>query len=127
MIDPLLNAPATNDPNFQSKYPAYGYPNVWPRELPELKDAFMDLGGFIANVGMALAHHCDKYISKTYPDLPPNLLEGAIKDSVVHKGRLLHYFPIKEDSEVRDGFDYDEEDGTWCGVHVDHSMVMAST
>ncbi len=32
--------PLSEDPSYLKKYPEYGFPNVWPKEMPELKEAF---------------------------------------------------------------------------------------
>lgn len=41
-IDPVLDDPQ-RDADYIAKYPEYGYPNVWPQELPEFKEAFQEV------------------------------------------------------------------------------------
>ena len=84
LLDPVTDV--TDDPSFTKNYPTYGFPNVWPTELPELKEAFMQLGTYIVEVGIMLARHCDRYISAKYPDLPRDLIEKPLSESVkTHK------------------------------------------
>ncbi|KAJ3164832.1 hypothetical protein HDU88_005044 [Geranomyces variabilis] len=111
--------PQNNDPEYAKKFPEYAGPNKWVDELPELKDAFMDLGGLIVNTGALLARHCDRYLSAVHPELPPKFMESAISESTTVKARLLHYFPVEEaESTSAD---------SWCGEHVDHSILTGLT
>ncbi|KAJ3416109.1 hypothetical protein HDV05_003078 [Chytridiales sp. JEL 0842] len=119
--NPVYEIPPSDDPEYPTKFPAYGQPNVWPKEhLPDLQPAFMDLGGFITSVGLKLAAHCDKYVKNHHPDLPAHLIESSIKESITHKARLLHYFPMS-DKEAKDAAEGKE--GSWCGLHLDHSVL----
>ncbi|KAL2915888.1 hypothetical protein HK105_204589 [Polyrhizophydium stewartii] len=117
--------PKSRDPDYIAKFPEYGFPNVWPKELPELREAFMELGQLIVDVGKLVAAHCDKYLVANFPDIPANFMERAIAESDTIKARLLHYFPIsKEDATPKpDGSNMD----SWCGLHVDHSMLTGLT
>lgn len=124
--NPIFNNPANGiSADYSELYPAYAGPNVWPLSLPELEDAFMDLGSLIVEIGKLVALHCDKYLAKTYHDLPSNFLQVMISKSVTHKARLLHYFPIseKEAEPAPDGSNVD----SWCGIHVDHSVLTGLT
>ncbi|KAJ3114693.1 hypothetical protein HDU96_001787 [Phlyctochytrium bullatum] len=112
--------PNHHDPDYKLNNPTYGYDNVWPAELPELKEAYMDLGGFIAQVGFKLARHCDKYIHARDPAVPEGFLQNALETSTTHKARLLHYFPVAE--KAGEG-----KMGSWCGLHVDHAMLTGLT
>lgn len=120
----FYNNPNMDDPqqslDYLEKYPEYGYPNVWPEELPEFKDAFKSLGTLISDVGKKLAYHCDRHLSKIFSDYPVNFLEDAISDSKTCKARLLHYFPRKE-------MLYESLDDSWCGLHLDHSLLTGLT
>nr|GME14602.1 Oxoglutarate/iron-dependent dioxygenase [Ipomoea batatas] len=59
--NPILDVPSTEPSNIQ-RYPSYCRANIWPRTaLPELEIAFKALGNLILNVGLLLAHHCDRY------------------------------------------------------------------
>eukprot|EP00842_Homolaphlyctis_polyrhiza_P002425 jgi/Hompol1/3183/HPOL_006392-RA len=109
--NPIHDVPPKGNNN-----PVYKYPNVWPSaELPELREALMDLGQLIVSVGKLVARHCDKYLGSKYPDLPPNLLFDAIEQSNTIKARLLHYFPSKDEPS--------NNHDSWCGLHLDHSLV----
>jgi isopenicillin N synthase-like dioxygenase len=117
--NPILDDPLQNQEYIQ-KYPEYGYPNVWPKQMPEFKEAFMSLGALIVDVGILLASHCDEYLTSTYPDIPSNFISNALKDSKTCKARLLHYFP-QSSLENQDAMD------SWCGLHIDHSLLTGLT
>jgi len=67
--------------------------NPWPEAIPELKDAFKDLGQLIVDVGTELAHHIDKYIEMKEPKYEKGKLTRILKEADNVIGRLLHYFP----------------------------------
>jgi isopenicillin N synthase-like dioxygenase len=123
--NPVFDTPACITPEFQKKHPGYGYPNIWPESMPELRGQFMDLAQLIISVGKLVAFHCDKYLKEAHPDLPEDFLQNMIETSMIHKARLLHYFPISEkDAEPSpDGSNMD----SWCGIHVDHSVLTGLT
>ncbi|KAL0358377.1 UNVERIFIED_CONTAM: hypothetical protein Sangu_0687100 [Sesamum angustifolium] len=59
--NPILDIPTT-ELSLVKRYPSYCGPNMWPRRaLPELEPAFKALGKLILDVGLLLAHHCDRY------------------------------------------------------------------
>ncbi|KAJ1334376.1 hypothetical protein BSLG_007531 [Batrachochytrium salamandrivorans] len=91
--------PKAGDSDYLAKFPHYGYPNLWPEELPELREAFMELGQLIVEV--------------------------AISESDTIKARLLHYFPISE-ADAAPTPEGDNLD-SWCGLHIDHSMITGLT
>ncbi|KAJ3257006.1 hypothetical protein HK103_004989 [Boothiomyces macroporosus] len=123
-FNPLHDVPASEDPEFAAKFVEYGRPNIWPPSLPQMKHDLMELGQLIIKVGKLVALHCDKYISKKHPDLPPNFLQSMIEQSMIPKSRLLHYFPIsKEDAEPTPDGSMD----SWCGLHIDHSVLTGLT
>ena len=49
------------------KFPEFYADNVWPASLPQLREAFMDLGQCMMKVGGMLAMVCDEYCA-TAPD-----------------------------------------------------------
>ncbi|KAJ3190572.1 hypothetical protein HK101_008594 [Irineochytrium annulatum] len=110
---------------YKKNHPSYGYDNVWPSSLPELREAYMDLGSYIVNVGLALATHCDKYVAKMSGVSQDAVgIRKAIEGSITHKARLLHYFAGEDESEeVKAG----RKMGSWCGLHIDHSMLTGLT
>jgi isopenicillin N synthase-like dioxygenase len=123
--NPMYNDPVSHIKDYATKFPEYSSSNIWPIPLPELEGAFMELGSLIIQVGLRVAYHCDKYLNNNLNDLPQNFLQEMIKDSITHKARLLHYFPISpEDAgETPDGKNID----SWCGIHVDHSVLTGLT
>jgi hypothetical protein len=58
--NPVMDAP-TPDEAVMRMYPEYAHPNLWPRDMPELRDAFMDLGGAMMEVGALVARECDRF------------------------------------------------------------------
>jgi isopenicillin N synthase-like dioxygenase len=123
--NPVFNSPACITTEFQKKYPGYGYDNIWPDAMPELEAYFMELAQLIISVGKLVAFHCDKYLNQAHPDLPISFLQNMIETSMIHKARLLHYFPIPKEVAVPspDGSNMD----SWCGIHVDHSVLTGLT
>jgi hypothetical protein len=120
LVDPIYEVPPNNDPAYLEKFAFYAHPNIWPSSsLPALQPAFMDLGKLIVSVGSLVAKQCDDFVSQTYPTLGKNFLTSAIEKSETVKARLLHYFPIAKTDTPTDGEDLD----SWCGLHIDHSMV----
>jgi len=114
--NPQYNVP-TNDKSMMEKFPQYSYPNIWPRELPELEQAFMSLGQLMVNVGLRVALHCDAYVASKLPVYKPRTLHNIIKESRTTKARLLNYFPQSTSTAERE----------WCGWHNDHGALTALT
>jgi len=113
--NPQYDIPTT-DVKLIEEFPESCLPNIWPKEdFPALELAFKDLGQLIVEVGLLVAVQCDNYARAKSPSYPPTLLQEVIKHSRIAKGRLLHYFPIKEDTKrTRD---------SWCGWHNDHGSL----
>jgi len=113
----------TSDPEQIRKTPEVSSANIWPTEhLPSLEHAFKALGQLIIQVGINLAHHCDKYIIEKLGDKykPENYIENIIKKSTTAKGRLLHYFEVSESMKNSDV-------DNWCGWHYDHDSLTGLT
>jgi len=90
-------------------------PNVWPtKDVPELEQAFKDLGCLIVSVGAKLSKHIDAYIKKEVPTFPQGKVTEIVENSKCCKARLLHYFPSKDEKDA---------DGDWCGWHNDHGLL----
>jgi len=121
----MMDVPC-QDHNLVRQHPAYFRPNLWPKEhLPQLKDAFQDLGRLIVHVGMLLMEHCDRYVEMRNPTAQPGKLLQVLHRSRNHKARLLHYFPA-EGSEPS----YQQAGGKqqqWCGWHMDHGSLTGLT
>ncbi|KAM2193686.1 hypothetical protein ACFX1R_027946 [Malus domestica] len=94
--NPILDSPTT-DKSLIQRYPSYCGSNIWPNsELPELEVTFKALGKLILGVGLMVAYHCDRYVSKAIKMREDEGLEQILFRSRCHKGRLLYYFPTKE-------------------------------
>ena len=74
----------------------------------------------MVDVGILLAKQMDNFVHASKLPMNPHFFEKSISGSSTHKARLLHYFPAcdKNDENMMD---------SWCGVHVDHSIVIQST
>lgn len=110
------------DEEIIKKYPAFIHPNIWPTsDLPELENAFKELGQLIVRVGTLVARQCDAYVRKQCPSYPEHKLEQIIDKSLCCKARLLHYFPISSELPSVDDF------SSWCGWHNDHGSLTGLT
>jgi len=132
--NPLVDV-VTDDAEVMAEHPGFAHPNIWPHDdLPELEPAFKSLGRLIVDVGVLVAHQCDKFASKYKPTYNDNRLETVLKTSVCAKARLLHYFSRSEEdirnSNVITAADPDGEDdlfSNWCGWHNDHGSLTGLT
>ena len=115
--NPVFDSPPNATAEKTLAFPAYYRPNIWPASMPRLKSNFMNLGQLIVGVGKLVAKHCDIYINRMYPELPKDFIRSMIDQSVIHKARLLHYFPMDDTSKPND----------WCGLHLDHSGLTGLT
>ncbi|KAL0382910.1 UNVERIFIED_CONTAM: hypothetical protein Scaly_0578300 [Sesamum calycinum] len=108
--NPILDIPTT-ELSLVKRYPSYCGPNMWPRRaLPELEPAFKALGKLILDVGLLLAHHCDRYGKFFFEDLVFIELHDIFKWS--------HNSTSAED---------DETVSSWCGWHTDHGSLTGLT
>lgn len=122
--NPILDIPTTNQSLIQ-RYPSYCGSNIWPHTaLPELEVAFKALGKLILDVGMLVANHCDRYVSKGMKMAEDQGLEQILGRSRCHKGRLLYYFPVKFSNSCTQD---DESMSSWCGWHTDHGSLTGLT
>ena len=90
-------------------YPEFYADSIWPERLPELQQAFCEMGQCIAAVGRLLAVVCDAYCRKEGVETD---LAGNLTKSLNAKGRLLHYYDRGDPSEG--------DNSIWCGLHNDH-------
>ncbi|XP_078428104.1 2-oxoglutarate (2OG) and Fe(II)-dependent oxygenase superfamily protein isoform X2 [Wolffia australiana] len=121
--NPILDVP-TNDLSLIERYPSYCRPNKWPaNSLPELERAFKALGKLMLDIGLLLAYHCDKYVSKCEAVQPAESMGGILQRSRCHKGRLLYYFPRQESGRLQDNLG----PASWCGWHTDHGSLTGLT
>jgi len=118
--NPQYDVPTT-DPARIAAAPEVCCQNIWPKEdLPELEPAFKALGQLIVNVGLELAHHCDKHVLAKLGNRfhEENYLKNVIRSSRCTKARLLHYFEVPDASPVSS-----TETDNWCGWHNDHDSL----
>ncbi|KAH9947945.1 Clavaminate synthase-like protein [Amylocystis lapponica] len=110
-------------PDLCKAYPEYYSKNIWPsndiQAIKGFEEAFKDLGRFIFQVGCKLASACQPFASSHLLDSSLSLAE-LIKTSQTTKARLLHYFPPSADSPPPAE---DEAVDSWCGFHLDHSLL----
>ncbi|PUZ64861.1 hypothetical protein GQ55_3G176700 [Panicum hallii var. hallii] len=118
--NPVFDVPTTDDV-LVSRYPSYCRPNIWPTDhLPELEIAFKALGKLMLEVGLMLAHHCDRYVIRRGLGASDGVsLEKTIAHSRCHKGRLLYYFPRQLSKQTGEGGSV----SSWCGWHTDHGSL----
>ncbi|TIB75594.1 hypothetical protein E3Q23_02296 [Wallemia mellicola] len=124
--NPLLDRPNV-DPEIRRKHPEYYKGNIWPdeeddEEVRGFQEAFKRLGTFVIEVGLLLTRACESFVS---PQLQiqtnkTDILEGMLARSSAHKARLLHYYPPPPSG---DGDENDEDQDSWCGWHLDHSLI----
>ncbi|PWZ10695.1 hypothetical protein Zm00014a_026928 [Zea mays] len=117
--NPVFDVPTTDD-ELVTRYPSYCRPNIWPKDhLPELEIAFKGLGKLMLEVGLMLAHHCDRYvIQRGVGQYIGESLEKTLARSRCPKGRLLYYFPKS--------FSKQDEVSSWCGWHTDYGFLTDS-
>ncbi|PON44427.1 Oxoglutarate/iron-dependent dioxygenase [Trema orientale] len=118
--NPILDRPTT-DASLIERYPSYCGSNIWPHSaLPELERAFKALGQLMYDVGLMLAHHCDRYVSKVMKMGEDGGLENILLRSRCPKGRLLYYFPTEQSND-------NISMSSWCGWHTDHGSLTGLT
>jgi isopenicillin N synthase-like dioxygenase len=107
-------------------FPEFYADNVWPQSLPDMRDAFMDLGQLMMQVGGLLAAVCDAYCAKH--GVATNF-HTTLTESRNSKGRLLHYFDMSHGNPVATATDEKKtsssEEDMWCGWHNDHGSLTA--
>lgn len=91
--------------------------NVWPEEIPELQQAFHDVGNKIRSIGFVIMDLLNSYIKSVYPKYNLNYRK-IIEDSMENTGRILYYFP-KNKLKGMENIDQDN----WCEWHNDHGSL----
>ncbi|CAN1331293.1 hypothetical protein LINPERPRIM_LOCUS35269 [Linum perenne] len=84
---------------------------------------FKALGKLILDVGLMVAYHCDRYVSKEMNADEDCGLEKILSCSRCHKGRLLYYFPVHQNDYSSDI----DSMSSWCGWHTDHGSLTGLT
>ncbi|EJD04267.1 Clavaminate synthase-like protein [Fomitiporia mediterranea MF3/22] len=121
--------PLVDSPNMSAEqrdaYPEYYGENIWPAPdepgVEGFEEAFKDLGKFIYKLGSELAAACQPFASKHLSDRSLSLPELISKQTT--KARLLHYFPPEPESQDTTKPKEDEPIDSWCGFHLDHSLL----
>ncbi|KIM85437.1 hypothetical protein PILCRDRAFT_817457 [Piloderma croceum F 1598] len=107
----------------RNDYPEYYGKNIWPKKdekgVEGFEEAFKNLGSFVFKVGCELAAACQPFVSQHLTDSSISLPE-IISTSQTTKARLLHYFPPSEENALPSA---DEPVDSWCGFHLDHSLL----
>uniref|UniRef100_A0A0E0HHY4 Fe2OG dioxygenase domain-containing protein n=1 Tax=Oryza nivara TaxID=4536 RepID=A0A0E0HHY4_ORYNI len=117
--NPILDAPTTDDVLVRRLYSIY----LTGCLVSQGAKSFKALGKLMLEVGLMLAHHCDRYVMQQgVGPYDGESLEQTIASSRCHKGRLLYYYPRQ--------FSKQEEGGSvssWCGWHTDHGSLTGLT
>jgi isopenicillin N synthase-like dioxygenase len=123
--NPQYDVP-TQDETLVDKYPSYCAPNIWPTEdVPQLENAFKEMGQLIVTVGLLVAKQCDTYVKRVVPSYQENKLHDTIAASKCTKGRLLYYFPLNSEQDIQEASDQCMDN--WCGWHLDHGSLTGLT
>lgn len=114
--NPIYDVPF-EEPELIKNYPTMCRPNVWPARLPALRKAFRKAGQMLVSTGEELLRRIDEYVYEQIADrgYERNRLSKLIRNSRVHKGRLLYYLPKKTASQ-----NTEDRAPSWCGWHNDH-------
>lgn len=91
--------------------------NVWPEEIPELRNSFFSLGNLIRDTGYTLLNVIDSYIKSIYPSYALNY-KKIIQDSKHNTGRVLYYY---SKNHLKGANNNDDEN--WCDWHNDHGSL----
>lgn len=113
-------------------FPEFTAPNVWPAEasLPGFQVAFEELCTLIIDTAVLVARACDQYAVAHIKDYEHGYLEHVVKNSMITKARLLHYFPPIASSEsnqaettgVRPPASTARDPDSWCATHIDRKL-----
>ena len=87
--------------------------------LPVLLSQLRRPSSFVFDIGVKLAGACQPFASSYLTDSSLSL-SNLISSAQTTKARLLHYFPPSPESPLSPE---DEPIDSWCGFHVDHSLL----
>jgi len=119
--NPVVDVPSV-PPQLREAYPEYYGTNIWPKDEAGIEGfelAFKELGSFVFDIGVKLAEACQPFASSYLTDSSLSL-SRLISSSQTTKARLLHYFPPSPETPRPAE---DESIDSWCGFHVDHSLL----
>ncbi|KAF9023407.1 Clavaminate synthase-like protein [Hymenopellis radicata] len=121
--NPIIDVPSVSQ-ELAEEWKEYYRPNIWPdpneQGVEGFEEAFKDLGRFVFDTGCALAEACQPFALSRFSDATMSLPK-LISTSQTTKARLLHYFPPSPDTPLH--VDEDEPVDSWCGFHLDHSLL----
>jgi hypothetical protein len=98
--DPSLQgADGTKFPGFEE----YTAPNVWPadEDVPGFRSDAEDLIRLIIDTAVLVARACDRFGRTEIDGYQDGYLERVVRASTTTKARLLHYFPIEQQSQTQ--------------------------
>ncbi|PBL00949.1 Clavaminate synthase-like protein [Armillaria gallica] len=126
--NPLIDSPSASiSVQHRTEWPEYYAQNIWPKPgekgVEGFEEAFKDLGRFVLDVGCALAAACQPFALSRFSDTSLSLPK-LISTSQTTKARLLHYFPPSQNNPLPAE---DEPVDSWCGFHLDHSLLTGLT
>lgn len=106
------------------RQPTFEWSNIWPPEdlLPDFRETFMELCTMIIDIAMLVAKACDRFAVEFVKGYVSGTMERIVKESMTNRARLLHYFPPSGPS-----LDGDEDDDSWCALHVDDGCLTGLT
>jgi len=87
--------------------------------LPVLLSQLRRPPSFVFDIGVKLADACQPFASSYLTDSSLSLSK-LISSAQTTKARLLHYFPPSPETPLPAE---DEPIDSWCGFHVDHSLL----
>jgi hypothetical protein len=100
------------------EHPEFFAPNLWPsQQLPDLEEAFCDMGQLLHHVGCIIADICDAYCLRFNGVVTG--IAPMLRRSLNSTGRLLHYFPFQRDSFLSSEAQESKRQ-PWCAWHNDH-------
>jgi len=114
--NPIYDDPALGDDDLRTKFPYACTRNVWPTEVPELEQAFKDVGRIIYEAAKPVVKQCDAFVESRLGPGSGVLYDKTFEKSRLHLGRLLHYYANPGDCG-------EGGEGTWCGWHNDNSTI----
>lgn len=126
--NPVIDSPSASiSAQHRTDWPEYYAQNIWPnpneKSVEGFEEAFKDLGRFVLDVGCALAAACQPFALSRFSDTSMSLPK-LISTSQTTKARLLHYFPPSQNNPSPAE---DEPVDSWCGFHLDHSLLTGLT
>lgn len=123
-FNPLADAPGTEED--RGKFPWAMPRNRWPAELPQLEPACKELGKVMHEAVSHLARLVDRSMVGRVPGYGAEL-GRVVRDTEKCKGRLLYYFPPKEEPAAGAAPQQAVAEDGWIGWHNDSGFFTALT